>query len=57
MMNVDENQEELLSDEQTPLTDIQPNEEEIIPYVIAEVYDWNTSLVSRVEIFDKIFFF
>ena len=63
-MNVDENQDEQLlshlSDteitEETPLTDTQPHaeeEEEIIPCISPEVYDWNTSLISRVSRFNQ----
>jgi hypothetical protein len=39
--------------EVTPLIDIQSNEEEIIPFIIPEVYDWNTSLLSLVTILNK----
>ena len=64
-MDVDENQEQLLSNssthiadeditEETPLTDIQPNEEEDIPYILPEVIDWNTSLISQVRIFNRV---
>jgi len=37
--------------EETPLIDIQSNEEEIIPFIIPEIYNWNTSLLSLVTIF------
>jgi hypothetical protein len=67
-MNVNENQEQLVSNssthisnveitEETRLIDIQSNEEEIIPFIIPEIYDWNTSLISEVKIFNKILFF
>jgi len=67
-MNVNENQEQLVSNssthisnveitEETRLIDIQSNEEEILPFIIPEIYDWNTSLISEVKIFNKILFF
>jgi len=59
-MNINENPQELFLTssihisnveitEQTPLIDIQSNKEEIIPFIISEVYDWNTSLLSQVK--------
>ena len=44
-MNMDENQEQI------PLIDISTDVEEIIPIMIPEVYEWNTSLLSQVKIF------
>jgi hypothetical protein len=62
-MDVDEHQQQLSSNsltlltdieitEETPLTDIHANEdeEEIIPCMIPETYDWNTSLINEVRI-------
>ncbi|CAF3407987.1 unnamed protein product [Rotaria sp. Silwood1] len=58
-MNIHENQQDPLSStskfvtggeiitEETPLTNIQTNEE-VIPFMISEVYDWNTSLISQI---------
>ncbi|CAF3672911.1 unnamed protein product [Rotaria sordida] len=58
-MDVHENQQNLLSNtslsvideeiitEETPLTTIQ-TDEEVIPFIIPEVYNWNTSLISEI---------
>ncbi len=40
--------------EETPFIDPQSNEEEVIPWIIPEVYDWNTSLLSEVRILNKV---
>ncbi|CAF2821950.1 unnamed protein product [Rotaria sp. Silwood2] len=58
-MDVHENQHDILSNtsqfiideeiitEETPLTNIQ-TDEEVIPFIMSEVYDWNTSLISQI---------
>ena len=65
-MDVHENQQNLISNvsklrideenltEVTPLTNEETNEEEVIPFMIPEYYAWDTSLLSQVNLFEKV---
>jgi hypothetical protein len=66
-MDGNENQQQLLSNsseqinnvtiiDETPLTDDQPEQIEGIPTVIPKVFQWNTSMISEVRIYDSLVF-